>query len=207
MAQKQQAAVNEFGEPVDLTARIQWVGSRLWTSGTGFFFIAWFFAYIYLKTINANGMWRPASIKSPSIVLGIIILAAFILAAVVHQAALGKLRAGDAAGWRPGALGALGLALVAIVVQIVELISLGFGWGSCAYASVFAGWSVFIVVFAIGGAYHLETLVARQSVALKGVAKAEAAADLEAPARSFQFFWWLMVGVEVLAFVLLYLVK
>lgn len=207
MAQKEQGAVNEYGEPVDLLDSIRWTTSRLWTAGTGFFFIAWFFAYIYLKTINANAMWRPAGIKPPSIVFGIIVLVAAVASAIVHQAGLGKLKGGDAAGWRPSALGALLLAVVAIVVQIVELTNTGFGWGSAAYASVFVGWSLFIVVFWIGGAYHLETLVARQSVALKGRPNGEVAADLEWSARSFQFYWWMMAGVEVLAFILLYLVK
>lgn len=196
--------VNQFGEPLDLQERIQWATSRLWAAGTGFFFVAWFFAFVYLKTIDANGMWHPAGVN-PNVGLGIAILVCILASAALHAAASSRLRSGGVAAWRGQAAGALALGLIGAVLMIVQLSNVGFGWGQCAYASVFVGWTMWYMVFTLGGMYQLETLLASSSRVAAG--GEDGVSDLAARASAFQFFWWVMAGVEVVAFLMLYVVR
>jgi heme/copper-type cytochrome/quinol oxidase subunit 3 len=41
------------------------VGIRLWAGATSFFFLGPFFAYLYLRSLNSVGQWRPAGIDPP----------------------------------------------------------------------------------------------------------------------------------------------
>lgn len=191
-------ATNQFGEPANIEGRFQWVAGRLLTAASAFFFLAFLFAYVYLKTINANGMFHPSSVK-PSSTFGIVVLALVLASAVVSQVALARLRSRGVRSWRGPAMVALALGLAAIVVQIVQLSNVGFGWGDSGFASVFVGWAFWFTVIAASAMYQLEAIVARAS-------RSQVDPWIEPAAESFQFFWWQLTGVALLAFILLYVV-
>ena len=48
-------------EPPDVGARALYVAGRLLAGATTFFFLAFLFAYFYLRSLNEDGMWRPAT--------------------------------------------------------------------------------------------------------------------------------------------------
>src|SRR5438270_13274496 len=51
-------------EPPDLAARALSVASRLLAGATTFFFLAFVFAYFYLRSIDSHGMWHPSHVKA-----------------------------------------------------------------------------------------------------------------------------------------------
>ena len=44
-------------EPPELIARNLYVGARIWAASVAFFFIAFLFAFFYLRALNSNGIW------------------------------------------------------------------------------------------------------------------------------------------------------
>ena len=111
------------------------VGIRLWAGATSFFFLGPFFAYLYLRSLNSVGQWRPAGIDPPQ-VLG----AATMLLAVASSVAL--LLAGRGFGgaaqrrWLPFGWVALALGVGSVALQVVAYPRLGFGPTEGGYASV-----------------------------------------------------------------------
>src|SRR5919109_1682316 len=97
-------------EPADLLARNIRVGSRLWAAAQAFFFLAFFFAFLYLRALNTNGLWQgwPHTHPSPSTGFGVGILICVLASAGAATAA----RYLSPGSWRLGALAALVLALV-----------------------------------------------------------------------------------------------
>src|SRR5919109_5457197 len=75
-------------EPADLLARNIRVGSRLWAAAQAFFFISFFFAFLYLRALNTNGLWRgwPHHHPSPSLAFGIVILICVLASAAAARA-------------------------------------------------------------------------------------------------------------------------
>ena len=61
-------------EPPDVGARALSVAARLLAGATTFFFLAFVFAYFYLRSLNQDHMWRPAHVK-PEQALGAAIVA------------------------------------------------------------------------------------------------------------------------------------
>src|SRR5438128_7554721 len=102
-------------EPPDLLARNIHVGSRIWAASQAFFFVAFFFAFLYLRALNTNGLWRgwPPHHPSPSLAFGVAILICVLASAAVARGAamLGPNL------WRLGAVGALLLSLAAVGLQ------------------------------------------------------------------------------------------
>src|SRR5205823_4346626 len=115
---------------------------------------------------------------------------------------------GKSSTWH--ALGAIALLLegVAMVLQIWQLAHhLGFPPVG-GYPSVFVGWFAFYVVVELGAMYWLGTLVS-QMARVRGTGEMTGA-ELEvfrAQSAGFSFFWTFMAAVELLGFVLLYLVR
>jgi heme/copper-type cytochrome/quinol oxidase subunit 3 len=117
---------------------------------------------------------------------------------------------GKESPWRIGSLLALVLGLAAIVVQFIEYYNLKFGATSGGLASVFLGFTVVFVMFWFGAVYWIETLWAqslRQPAAAHADGVAEPSSQLRPSADACAVFLYVMVLVELFAFVLLYLVK
>jgi heme/copper-type cytochrome/quinol oxidase subunit 3 len=183
----------------DLLAHNIRVGSRIWAASQAFFFVAFFFAFLYLRALDTNGLWRgwPGHHPSPSMAFGVAILIC-----VLASAALA--RAGAMLGpslWRLGAIGALLLSLSAVGLQAAQFSSLGFGPTDAAYASVFVGWTGLFTVFLLGTCYWLGTVIADVARAGRETVELRAAA-----VDAVSFVLLVLAGVEVAAFILLYLV-
>src|SRR5438477_12514424 len=69
------AAGEVIPEPEDprLVAANLSVGARLFASAMAFVFMAFVFAFFYLKATDSHGYWRPAAV-SPSLGWGIVLL-------------------------------------------------------------------------------------------------------------------------------------
>ena len=185
-------------EPPELLARNVRLGARIWAASVGFFFVAFFFAFLYLRALDTNGLWRgwPPHTPTPSMGFGVAILVCVLASAAVARwaATLAPER------WRTGAIAALVLALAAVLLQCIQFSSLGFGPTDAGYASVFVGWTGLFALFLFGTCYWLATVVADMSGG--GGGPEFKAAAIEA----VSFVLIVLAGVEVVAFILLYLV-
>src|SRR5690349_15676110 len=79
----------EGKESQDLLIRNLRVGSRTWAASQAFFFIAFLFAFFYLRALNSNGLWRgwPHTHKPhPSLAFGVAILVCVLTSAAVARA-------------------------------------------------------------------------------------------------------------------------
>jgi heme/copper-type cytochrome/quinol oxidase subunit 3 len=186
-------------EQPDLLARNIRVGSRIWAASQAFFFVAFFFAFLYLRALNTNGLWRgwPHHHPSPSMAFGVAILICVLASASAVRASVFL----SPASWRLGAFAALLLALAAVGLQAAQFSSLGFGPTDAAYASVFVGWSGLFALFLLGTCYWLATVIG-------DVTRAGTKPEVRAAAvDGVGFVLLVLAGVEIAAFILLYVVK
>jgi hypothetical protein len=192
-------AVAPITEPLELQRRINSLGSILFAAGTAFFFIAFLFAFLYLRALNSNGLWgagKPHHHVHASLGLGIAILVCVLVGvAAVRLALLAPVF------WLHASLAALLLGLAAVALQCWQWAHLSFGPGDGGYASVYLGWTGFFTIFLFGAAYWLETIVASAVRARLGPR------DVEPQLASFAIFWTVLGLVEIAAFVLLFGVK
>jgi len=195
-------------EPPDVGARALAVASRLLCGATTFFFLAYLFAYFYLRSINQDHMWHPAHVN-PAKGLG----AAFV-ACVVISAALtivgGRQMKARSAGWIAPAIAGVVFGLAAVALQCVEFTVQDFGPTNGAYASVFCAWSGLYLLAVLGTMYWLETQVATELRARRVPASGEG--DIKEPDRLIApaldaavFYWGFLAAIGVLAYVTLYL--
>ncbi len=195
-------------EPREWQPRALWVGARLLCGATSFFFVAFLFAYFYLRSLDSNHSWKIGAVN-PSGGLGVTIAALFLLSAIVYR--LGATRPTDTLG---AGIAALLMAVVAVVLQFVEYPLLDFGAASGGYAAVFFGWTSLSAICALGCIYWIETQVAslwraRRHGLSRPVAEgvpADDAALVRAGIEASSFFWCYFVAIGVLAWVVLYLV-
>src|SRR5438445_13831009 len=105
-------------EPPELLARNIRVGSRLWAASQAFFFVAFFFAFLYLRALNTNGLWRgwPHHHPSPSLAFGVAILICVVASAAVVRVAASI----SSPGWRLPLAASLVLALAAVGLQAAQ---------------------------------------------------------------------------------------
>jgi heme/copper-type cytochrome/quinol oxidase subunit 3 len=195
-------------EPSEWQPRALWATARLLCGVAAFFFLAFVFAYFYLRSLDVNKSWKIGAVN-PSIGLGVAIVVVLVASAVLLRLAARRPFDGLGLG-----VAALVLALAAVVLQVIEWTTLGFGPDSGAYASVFIGWTAFYAVFALVCAYWIETQVAsvwrarREGIdrpRREGV-PADDVELLDAGLEACSFFWAFYVASGALAFVILYLV-
>jgi heme/copper-type cytochrome/quinol oxidase subunit 3 len=187
-------------EPAEMIERNLRVAAHLWSSATAFFFLAFLFAYFYLRALNQNHLWHPHHVKPP-MTTGVLIAVAVAASGVAAVLASRRLHAGDGNGWRTFGLGALVLGVVAIVLQIIEWWSLGFGPTDGGYASVFVGWTGLYLLFLIASLYWLETLLAT-SFRHRGHG---AGTQVVPGADAFAFYWAVLSGIGVVTWFVLYI--
>jgi heme/copper-type cytochrome/quinol oxidase subunit 3 len=192
-------------EPPEWQPRAMWVSARQLCGAASFFFLAFVFAYFYLRSLDTNKDWKIGSVN-PSLGLGILILVVLILSAVALRAAATRAELAVRAS-----AGALLLALLSVVLQVIQWTTLGFGPASGGYASVYIGWTAFYAVFTLFCAYWIETQVAtvwrRQRHGVPDT-PAEVLTDTaltRAGIEACSFFWTFYVVNGVILFVLLYL--
>ena len=192
------ARPSTFDEPLELLPRTIWTGSRIFAASEAFFFVAFLFAFFYLRALNSNNVWRgwPHHHPHPSKAFGIAILICVLASAGALRAATRT--AGTA--WRPLAAASFGLGLAAVALQCAQFASLGFGPTDAGYGSVFVGWTGLFALAAFGTMLWLETVLAQS---LRGSADLP---YLRASVEAVSFSWAVLALVQLAAFVLLYLV-
>jgi heme/copper-type cytochrome/quinol oxidase subunit 3 len=192
-------------EPPEWQPRAMWVGARQLCGAAAFFFMAFVFAYFYLRSLDTHKDWKIGSVNPP-IGFGLAIVVALLLSAAALRMAATQSERRVAAG-----AGALLLVLLAVVLQVIAWTTLGFGPSSGGYASVYVGWTAFYSVFALVSAYWIETQVAtawrrrREGVLVTPAEVLTDAAVEKASLDGCSFFWTFYVALGVVLFVLLYL--
>jgi heme/copper-type cytochrome/quinol oxidase subunit 3 len=192
-------------EPPEWQPRALRAGARGLCGAIAFFFVAFVFAYFYLRAQDPNKGWKIGAVN-PSIGLGILIAIVLVASAVAMRVAATRPEWTVTAG-----AVALGLALLSVVLQVIEWTTLGFGPASGGYASVFVGWTAFYAVLTVASAYWIEIQVAtawrrrREGV---GTTAAQVRSDddvVQAGLDACSFYWSFFVANGVVLFVLLYL--
>ena len=193
-------------EPPEWQPRAVWVGARLLCGAASFFFIAFVYAYFYLRSLDSNHDWKIGHNINPSIGLGVAIVIVLVLSAAAM-----RLSATNEARRLPAGLAALLLALLAVVLQVVAWTRLGFGPASGGYASVYVGWTGCYTVFMLLLVYWIETQVATVWRRRRDDQEATTAHVLDstdvglAGLRACSFVWSYYVANGVILFVILYL--
>ena len=184
------------------------VGARLLASATAFVFVAFVFAFFYLRAVNSHGLWRPAHVK-PLQGYGIAVLLCTLAAAVIFDLARRTLNSGAERGWRAGAGAALVLGIAVVALQVIEYTAIDFKTAGGGYASVFWGFTLVFLLFWLGALYWVETLFA-QSIRRPPASPRQGTAGTELlrpSADAAVVFVYSMALVQLVAYVLLYLVK
>jgi len=147
------------GEPPEVMARNLRIASHLWSSATAFFFVAFLFAYFYLRALDSSSVWRPKHVD-PSLILGTLVAVALVVAATLVRLGLSDHRADRLSAWRVKGALALVLLVATVALQIAEWSTQGFGPTNGPYASVYLGWTGLLMLFVVGLAYWVETTLA-----------------------------------------------
>jgi heme/copper-type cytochrome/quinol oxidase subunit 3 len=208
------------GEPPELLGRNLNSASHLLASATAFFFLAFVFAYFYLRSLNNAGQWLPKHV-SPSQGFGAVVMALTLISALVLRLGLLERRRERRYQWRTKGVVALVAGVAAVVVQVVEWTSLGFGPADGGYASVFFGWTAFQLLFTVGALFWVENVLATSlryrdaATAPPGHASGDPhrdAHDIADPLalvlpglEAASFYWSFVAALGVLAWIVLYL--
>jgi heme/copper-type cytochrome/quinol oxidase subunit 3 len=187
-------------EPPEVFERNMAVGARIWAASLAFFFVAFLFAFFYLRALDSNGKWNQHDLN-PGQGWGLPILLCVLASVALYAVAVQSLTHGGGF-WRIGSGAALGLGVAALVLQSVQYTQLSFGPSDGGYASVFVGWTGLYAVFVLGTMYWLETQVAQT------VREGDSALPLIRPsAEALRLSWIVLGAVGLVAYILLYLVR
>jgi len=202
------------GEPPEILARNLASAAQLLASATAFFFLAFVFAYFYLRSLDNAGLWHPKHVDA-SVAWGTIVTACLVGSALLLRLGLADHRADRRPAWRIKGAAALGLGLLALVLQVVEWTQLDFGPSSGGFASVYYGWTAFLFLFVFGTMFWLETVLAT-SIRYRGWSEGNRDVPLgdikdpvslvRAELAALSFYWTFLAGIAVLAWIVLYLV-
>jgi heme/copper-type cytochrome/quinol oxidase subunit 3 len=188
------------------------VAARLLAGASTFFFLAFAFAYFYLRSLNVEHMWKPAHVK-PEQGLGAAFIACIIISAAL--AIVSGQRDRSKSSWTATGAGAVLFGLIAVALQCIEFTAQKFGPTDGAYASVFCTWLSFYMIAVLATMYWLEIQVAtewreRRHPVDRGL---EGTVVYEHPDRLLPrglgaavFYWSYLAGIGVITYVVLYLV-
>ncbi len=196
MNETAESADQAFAEPPEVQERNLWLGVRIMAGVTIMFFLAFVFAYFYLRSLNNGGRWQPPRVDPPQ-AYGAVIVGLFALSAAAF--AYADRAARGARAWLPVAGIALALGVAGCVVQGVEYFHLGFGPLDGGYASVFLGWSLLFMVFVLVAMYWVEVAFAT------GLRHRASRSYVPQGLDAASFYWTLLAAVGVIAWVILYL--
>src|SRR5436305_2106093 len=146
-------------EPPELLGRNLISASYLLAGSTAFFFIAFVFAYFYLRSLNSAGMWKPNGVDA-SIGWGTAVVACYVLSAVLVRLGLTDHRALRRAQWRQKGGAALLVGVVGLILQVIAWTHQSFGPADGGFASVYFGWTAFLFLFVFCTLLWLEMTLA-----------------------------------------------
>jgi heme/copper-type cytochrome/quinol oxidase subunit 3 len=201
------------GYPVDKpdpTPRVLWVGARVVSASVVIFFFAFVFAFVYLKSQDSHGRWNPG--LEVSVVFSSVLLGAVLLSAIAYGVGVRRLREDDTSAWEGWAAVSLLLGVGAIALHVWQLDTLPFTPTRGGYASVFVDWTVALIAVELGAMYWLLSVLRRAlrvtgEVDLYEEGSPPQTTHLIASARGYWFFWRVVVAVEIIAYILLVLVR
>jgi len=195
-------------EPPDVGARALSIASRLLAGASTFFFLAFVFAYFYLRSLDVDHAWRPAHL-GPKQGLGAAFIACILASALLATLAGRRMKAGSRAWTAPAAMSVV-LGLAAVALQCIEYTVQHFGPTDGAFASVFCTWTALYLITVLFTLYWLETHIATELRARR--APAPGGGDIKDPDRLIApgldaavFFWGFLAGIGVVTYVVLYL--
>jgi heme/copper-type cytochrome/quinol oxidase subunit 3 len=184
-------------EPPEVHERNLWLGARVIAGVTIMFFLAFVFAYFYLRSLNNADRFRPPDVDAPDRYGAAIVLLFTVSAVSLVYAAEAARRSRD---WLAAAGASLALGLAGCVVQVVEYAHVGFRPLAGGWASVFIGWTVFFTVFVLFTMYWVEILLA-EGLRNRGASGVYVPAGLGDAA----FYWSVLAAIGVLTWAILYL--
>jgi heme/copper-type cytochrome/quinol oxidase subunit 3 len=195
-------------EPPDVGARALSVAARMMCGASTFFFLAFVFAYFYLRSIDADRMWHPKHVN-PNQGLGAAFIVCIVASAALTIVAGRRMKAKSPNWLTPGIAGVV-LGLVAVALQCIEYTVQHFGPTNGGYASVFCAWSGFYLIAVLFTMYWLETQVATELRARRTPAATDG--DIKDPDQLIApgldaavFYWSFLAGIGVVTYVTLYL--
>ena len=210
-------------EPPELLGRNLISASYLLAGATAFFFVAFLFAYFYLRSLNNAGMWKPKGVDA-SIGWGTAVVACYVVSAALVRLGLTDHRALRRRQWRQKGGVALLVGTAGLVVQVIAWTHQGFGPADGGFASVYFGWTAFLFLFVFGTLVWLEMTLATslryRKIETGAPAPGEASGDphrmahdisdplslVRAELVGLSFYWTFLAGIAVLAWVVLYLI-
>jgi heme/copper-type cytochrome/quinol oxidase subunit 3 len=182
------------GTGTQLEARNQAIAGRLFVAADAFLFLAFLFAYLYLRALNNNDMWNPHG-QNPSGRMGLLVLVLVVVTAALVQVGAGRLASRGPAAFRAPATAALVVGLVAAVLAASQVFRPGFSPSHAGgIGSVFIGFIAVYFVHLLGGLYWLETQAVQP-----------ADETLRATVPPCLLYWWFLAAVLAIFSVLFYL--
>jgi heme/copper-type cytochrome/quinol oxidase subunit 3 len=209
-------------EPPELLGRNLVSAGYLLAGATAFFFVAFLFAYFYLRSLNNGGMWKPKGVDA-SVGWGTAVVACYVVSAVLVRIGLSDHRALRRDRWRVKGAVALLFGIAGLVLQVVAWTSQGFGPSDGGFASVYFGWTAFLFLFVLGTLLWLEMTLATSFRYRKtdgppppGDASGDPhrmADDIRDPLSlvraelvALSFYWTFLAAIAVVTWVVLYLI-
>jgi heme/copper-type cytochrome/quinol oxidase subunit 3 len=208
-------------EPPELLGRNLVSASYLLAGSTAFFFVAFLFAYFYLRALDNAGMWKPSGVDA-SVGWGTAVLVCYVLSAVLVRLGLDDHRALRRGQWRIKGPAALLAGIVGLVLQVIAWTHQSFGPADGGFASVYFGWTSFLFLFVLGTMIWLEMTLAMsfRYARVEGAAPGEASGDPHRTAHDIRdplslvraelvglsFYWTFLAGIAVVSWVVLYLI-
>jgi len=182
---------------VALDARLVAVGTWLFLAAEIFFFVAWWFAFFYLRALNNDQAWKAQGIGPPSKGYGAVVVVLALLTAGAYF--VGSRPLSRAFLFRLLTLVALILGIATCLFQGYEMWHLGFGLTDGGYPSVFSGLTgSWVVQFALATAW-LGSIVTQTGPAGDTVLRRR-------PAASFAWVLLFLAAIGVVNYILLYFV-
>jgi heme/copper-type cytochrome/quinol oxidase subunit 3 len=209
-------------EPPEVLGRNLVSSSYLLSGATAFFFVAFLFAYFYLRSLNNAGMWKPPGVDA-SVGWGTAVVACYVLSALLVRLGLSDHRGLRRDQWRLKGLAALLAGLVGLVLQAVAWSHEGFGPTDGGFASVYFGWTAFLFLFVFGTLLWLEMTLATsfryRKIESGAPAPGEASGDphrtghdirdplslVRAELVGLSFYWTFLAGIAIVSWIILYL--
>jgi heme/copper-type cytochrome/quinol oxidase subunit 3 len=210
-------------EPPEVLARNLVSASYLLAGATAFFFVAFLFAYFYLKALNSAGLWKPKGVDA-SVGWGTAVLVCYIVSALLVRLGLADHRALRREQWRLKGLAALLVGVIGLVLQVLAWTHEGFGPADGGFASVYFGWTAFLFLFVLGTLLWLEMTLATsfryRNIETGAPAPGEASGDSGRTAHDIRdplslvraelvgvsFYWTFLAGIAVISWIVLYLI-
>ena len=209
-------------EPPELLGRNLVSASYLLAGATAFFFVAFLFAYFYLRSVNNGGMWKPSGVDA-SVGWGTAVVVCYVASALLVRLGLTDHRALRRGQWRLKGLAALLAGGAGLVVQAIGWTHQGFGPADGGFASVYFGWTAFIFLFVLCTLLWLEMTLATsfryRKVDTGAPPPGHASGDPHREAHDIRdplslvraelvglsFYWTFLAGIAVVTWVVLYL--